>query len=751
MTEKIKQTCSYVSESLDKVRSTEWAEPVACVLKVTGTIVQGLGNFVPGLGILGGAFILGTKLLNPQPKLSDLRKTEKSLKLDIEKFKSKSVSSFEIDSLSKDLDNVQNSITNFKESHSELIDDFAVLKLDVRDQFKTISKEMKSLESDVKDLKDLVTATFELIVDQRYKDGIESIEAAYQTFLDGSNNIEATLLSFDYYIVELQSNFNQHLKPEKLEEYLRIINRHKGAEMCHQMFNYILVVKSKYLQIMTVYYIHKNDVARVSCNFERFNKHYFELEESLDKVLKEEMTETQNSSIPTTVFENPVPNTPEVGRVLSSSTNNVDLELNHNNTGSTLKQMTTKGHPKDQRKTTLITYLKDKKKVIIPALVVVCILMAFIILALVSKSDSTVFLMVKTVNVGQIKIRMTKGLKINNPKYSVAKASGKVQFCNGKKVNDLLQSINDKKRTLESNKILVIDLGVTKCKDLLSKSELQNANLAGLVILDSPDLNYKSMKSVLKKIHSYPAISFQEKDVKNFLKSVVRDGATVEIWFGKLEDVFKYEDFYNVDCNLSEQCIHLYTPHPQQVYLGCEGVPKYRTEPDITCMYSGAECVELAKLKIKFQQFSTCAEKEGLPYKKGSTMWPTPTCHNATEYRSLDKPISCPGEDPFWTDELRNRLSTVCYTAKRQTSLIISRQTTKGTKLCDAKVRSCKSWGPWFDSGCSISNHQTNEWSQTRYRYCKHSAQCVLIETEVKYGVGGCNKFFLVEGADRRC
>ena len=142
-----------------------------------------------------------------------------------------------IDSLSKDLENVQMSITNYKENNSELIQDFARLKLDVRDQFKNISIEMKNLESDVKDLKDLVTATFELIVDQRYKDGLESIEAAYETFLDGTNNLDATLLSFDYYIVELQTNFNQHLKPEKIEEYLRIIKNHKGAEMCHQMFN----------------------------------------------------------------------------------------------------------------------------------------------------------------------------------------------------------------------------------------------------------------------------------------------------------------------------------------------------------------------------------------------------------------------------------------------------------------------------------------------------------------------------------
>ena len=286
--EKIKKTAAYCSESLDKVRSNEWSEPVAAALNVTGSIVKGLGNFVPGLGILGGAFKMGAEVLNPQPKLSHLRRTEKSLRLDIEKLKYKSVSPVAIEALSKDLENVQNGIENFNNSQSELIEDFQRLKLDVSDQFKVIAKEMKSLESDVKELKDIVTATFELIVDQRYKDGIESIEAAYQTFLDGANNMDATLASFDYYIVELQTNFNQHLKPEKIEEYLRIIKNYHGAEMVYQMFNYILVVKSKYLQIMTVYYIYKKDVGRITCNYERFNEHYFELKERMEKVLAEE-------------------------------------------------------------------------------------------------------------------------------------------------------------------------------------------------------------------------------------------------------------------------------------------------------------------------------------------------------------------------------------------------------------------------------------------------------------------------------
>ena len=64
--EKIKKTAAYCSESLDKVRASEWSEPVATALTVTGTILTGIGHFVPGVGIVGGAFKIGSNILNPK-------------------------------------------------------------------------------------------------------------------------------------------------------------------------------------------------------------------------------------------------------------------------------------------------------------------------------------------------------------------------------------------------------------------------------------------------------------------------------------------------------------------------------------------------------------------------------------------------------------------------------------------------------------------------------------------------------------
>ena len=59
-----------------KVRGQTWSEPLGKACSVTGAIVSGLGNFVPGLGIVGGALALGGTLLNPKASLNDVRREQ---------------------------------------------------------------------------------------------------------------------------------------------------------------------------------------------------------------------------------------------------------------------------------------------------------------------------------------------------------------------------------------------------------------------------------------------------------------------------------------------------------------------------------------------------------------------------------------------------------------------------------------------------------------------------------------------------
>ena len=303
--------------------------------------------------------------------------------------------------------------------------------------------------------------------------------------------------------------------------------------------------------------------------------------------------------------------------------------------------------------------------------------------------------MKKSATVGSISVQMVKGMTINSPKHTSHKVSGIVEFCTDQNVEQLLAEISSRRRSVSNianNKIIVMDLTITKCRELISHKDMTNAKLATLVLLDGTSWTSSSVKKAVKAIKSFPIVSILQRDVKH-LESYMKNGFIIDIWFDDFQEIFKDEDFYNVECNLANQCMYLTTPHPQQVYLGCDGVPKYRTDPRITCIYNGVACKEVAKAESKFKSFSTCDDVEGLPYKKGMTMWPQPSCANGTNYLKLDRRKLCSGEEAFWLTAYAGTVSRTSKTCsnnklKRSTLLIPEKMSTKmsGKVLCGSKV-----------------------------------------------------------------
>ena len=162
---------------------------------------------------------------------------------------------------------------------------------------------------------------------------------------------------------------------------------------------------------------------------------------------------------------------------------------------------------------------------------------------------------------------MTKGLSLNNLEYLETETiSGQVRFCDGKNV----KSFKSERISRKHKTILVIDLGVTNCKELLSNPEMQHADLAGLVILDSAELNHHSIKANVGNIKRYAVVSVLHEDVDNFLKSVHRQEPSLILWFDTLGAIFD-------NCNTGE--------------------PQYSV---ITCSYQGAECQELVMMDEKY-------------------------------------------------------------------------------------------------------------------------------------------------------
>ena len=113
-----------------------------------------------------------------------------------------------------------------------------------------------------------------MILDQRHREGLEKLEATYETFLNGSHNLTDTFKDLSNYIMEFQSNAIQSLKPDKIQLYLEALAKSRSRDIVQETFNYVVLVRSKYLLIVTAFYMHRGDFDRVQFEFSSFNEDF---------------------------------------------------------------------------------------------------------------------------------------------------------------------------------------------------------------------------------------------------------------------------------------------------------------------------------------------------------------------------------------------------------------------------------------------------------------------------------------------
>ena len=208
------------TRSLEKIQSKKWAQPTALALRSTSLIFSTLSDSgIPLVGILGGALQLGSALLDPQPR------------------------------------------------NSELNNNIGAIKNEVQSSFKLIAKDMKKIEDDVSEIK-------RIVIESHYLDGIEQVDASFRAFIDGAQNLEQTFRLMEFHIFELQTNARKSLNPTKVSSYLNSIKETEKIESFQQKFSYVISTKSRYLQLMCAYYIFKNDTDRVGVEFDRFNQEF---------------------------------------------------------------------------------------------------------------------------------------------------------------------------------------------------------------------------------------------------------------------------------------------------------------------------------------------------------------------------------------------------------------------------------------------------------------------------------------------
>merc|ERR1711971_994692 len=133
------ETKQHIEAALAKVRGQTWSEPLGRVCMVTAGVASGLGTFVPGFGIVGGALSLGASLLNPSATMNDVERGKGG--------------------------------TNSGTGSSEVKEDMEEVNAEVNELIKDVQRFSQSVGGEIKDIKDVVSRTFDIVVDTRYKDG----------------------------------------------------------------------------------------------------------------------------------------------------------------------------------------------------------------------------------------------------------------------------------------------------------------------------------------------------------------------------------------------------------------------------------------------------------------------------------------------------------------------------------------------------------------------------------------------------
>ena len=162
-----KKTKKRVDEGLEKVRAKPWAEPLGKALVTTSSIVDALGNFVPGLGVIGGALSFGATVLNPVPTPQELMKEIQEIKKMMEGTQGSTAKM----ALQKTHDDIEGRIRN---PAGEMKDDLEEVKNDLKRVFAMVQESSTEMTGFMAKMEDKVSKTYGLVSDHRYRVGLTS-------------------------------------------------------------------------------------------------------------------------------------------------------------------------------------------------------------------------------------------------------------------------------------------------------------------------------------------------------------------------------------------------------------------------------------------------------------------------------------------------------------------------------------------------------------------------------------------------
>ena len=93
------------------------------------------------------------------------------------------------------------------------------LRKEMKEDCKKIAPEIQSLSAEVSSLMSGIAETYTEVVDLKYRQGIERIEASHKAYSDGvSTNLDNWIMRFHSFAAELETEYSLSTDSEKVRE-----------------------------------------------------------------------------------------------------------------------------------------------------------------------------------------------------------------------------------------------------------------------------------------------------------------------------------------------------------------------------------------------------------------------------------------------------------------------------------------------------------------------------------------------------
>ena len=97
------------------------------------------------------------------------------------------------------------------------------LRKEMKEDCKKIAPEIQSLSAEVTSLKDEIAGIFSEVVELRYREGLEKIEASHEVYTDGlSTNLHNWARRFDGFASELETEYRRYTNSDRVRNDCRI-------------------------------------------------------------------------------------------------------------------------------------------------------------------------------------------------------------------------------------------------------------------------------------------------------------------------------------------------------------------------------------------------------------------------------------------------------------------------------------------------------------------------------------------------